>query len=210
MKREFGWAFVQHYLSTMTYSQVVKRDHDLLDAVVLAMLGKLSVPFDPSNPVHAAAAEAWKTDIKQRGVEPSLFEGSRESFKHAYPAGSYTEHDLETYACFMHASWENAQPMVSEVAGGKLWQDAYYECGIRLRFFVTDNGRIGMASTEAEPGDVVAVLFGARVPFLLRPVEEGYIVISSCYCYTIMRGQYTKQLKAAGRLKAETKTFVLR
>ena len=46
---------------------------------------------------------------------------------------------------------------------------------IGRRFFVTDKGYFGLAPHFATEGDLVCVLFGARVPFVLRPCmsEEG-------------------------------------
>ena len=41
------------------------------------------------------------------------------------------------------------------------------------RFFVTKNGSIGMGTQHIQEGDVVCILFGGRVPYTLRPANDG-------------------------------------
>lgn len=57
------------------------------------------------------------------------------------------------------------------------------------RFFTTETGLIGMASSKAKPGDVVCVLFGGRVPFSLRKVEDHYNLVGETYVHGFMDGR---------------------
>ncbi|KAK0630416.1 heterokaryon incompatibility protein-domain-containing protein, partial [Bombardia bombarda] len=71
-------------------------------------------------------------------------------------------------------------------------------------FFVTADGRQGLCPWTAREGDVVAVLDGGRVPFLLRPVyraggeaqggergvEEEFELAGECFVEGIMEGEY--------------------
>ncbi|KAM5341812.1 hypothetical protein ACJ41O_014843 [Fusarium nematophilum] len=71
------------------------------------------------------------------------------------------------------------------------------------RFFVTRKGYFGIGPECMEHGDVIAVLFGGRVPYVLREMGEGtYYFIGECYVHGIMdgevvdkwrRGKYTKE-----------------
>jgi hypothetical protein len=45
------------------------------------------------------------------------------------------------------------------------WQDR--------RFFRTQNGYLGLAPLGSQPGDIVAIIFGASTPFVLRPQRGG-------------------------------------
>ncbi|KAL2757799.1 hypothetical protein ACRALDRAFT_1079888 [Sodiomyces alcalophilus JCM 7366] len=59
------------------------------------------------------------------------------------------------------------------------------------RFFNTrKKGYWGTGPAVVQPGDVCAVLFGADVPFLLRPTETAgeYSVVGACYMYRIVDG----------------------
>ncbi|KAK7965287.1 HET-domain-containing protein [Apiospora saccharicola] len=52
-------------------------------------------------------------------------------------------------------------------------QAAYGELGLcRRRFFVTDQGHMGIGPPALKTGDEVCVLLGGEAPFVLRPVEE--------------------------------------
>jgi len=45
------------------------------------------------------------------------------------------------------------------------------------RLISTKKGRVGLAPTETKEGDLVVVLFGASLPFILRSEEDHYILV---------------------------------
>lgn len=50
-----------------------------------------------------------------------------------------------------------------------------------------------LGSDILEKGDVVVVLFGGRIPFILREREEGgWILIGECYVHGVMNGEALK------------------
>lgn len=53
----------------------------------------------------------------------------------------------------------------------------------------TEKGYLGMGPPAAEKGDLVFVLPGCTVPFVLRKIESGYRVIGECYTHGIMDGE---------------------
>ncbi|KAK8118392.1 uncharacterized protein PG998_003018 [Apiospora kogelbergensis] len=57
------------------------------------------------------------------------------------------------------------------------------------RFFVTDKGRIGIGPEPMAEGDRVVVLFGSRVPFVLRDVGLRFKLVGECYVAGLMEGQ---------------------
>lgn len=58
------------------------------------------------------------------------------------------------------------------------------------KFAVTHKARMGMVPEKAQEGDVVAVLPGGKVPFVLRLVSSGvYEVIGAAYIHGIMMGE---------------------
>jgi hypothetical protein len=73
-------------------------------------------------------------------------------------------------------------------------------CG--RRFVRTAKGNIGVAPAACEKDDVVVVLCGERVPFILRPVtgsrdgEKRYALIGDAYIHGIMKGETFKKVEA--------------
>jgi len=60
----------------------------------------------------------------------------------------------------------------------------------KRRFCVLEGGRLAFVPSTAMAGDVVAVLFGGEVPYVLRRVSSrGYLVIGECYVDGIMHGE---------------------
>jgi hypothetical protein len=66
-------------------------------------------------------------------------------------------------------------------------------------FFRTSDGYIGMAPDCIQEGDRVCIIYGADVPFILRPVDNGWLLIGESYCHGLMEGEYVHAL-AQGRL----------
>ncbi|RSL63260.1 hypothetical protein CEP54_005303 [Fusarium duplospermum] len=75
---------------------------------------------------------------------------------------------------------------------------------ISLRLFRTKKGYIGLCPPRAQPGDEVAILFGAPVPIVLREFDEGYVVIGTSYVHGIMDGEIIQDLRDQGKGMDET------
>jgi hypothetical protein len=60
----------------------------------------------------------------------------------------------------------------------------------RRRFCTTANGRLACVPKSSHEGDVICILFGGEVPYVLRPIRDGYYsVIGECYVDNIMHGE---------------------
>ncbi|KAJ4376237.1 hypothetical protein N0V83_001520 [Neocucurbitaria cava] len=58
------------------------------------------------------------------------------------------------------------------------------------RMFKTRHGRLGLAPPGAESGDVVCVLFGGDVPYVLRRMGmDNWLFVGECYLHDMMDGQ---------------------
>lgn len=55
--------------------------------------------------------------------------------------------------------------------------------------FTTTNGHIGLAPHGTKEGDLVFVILGADVPFVLRPYDDGCELIGEAYVQGIMDGE---------------------
>jgi hypothetical protein len=57
-------------------------------------------------------------------------------------------------------------------------------------FFVTHKGLMGLGPAEMQPEQVVVVLLGGRVPFVLcRQEEDRYQLVGECYTHGFMKGE---------------------
>lgn len=63
-----------------------------------------------------------------------------------------------------------------------------YACRGR-RLFRTTNGSLGLGPACTSIGDVVSVLQGGKVPYVLRPDGDSYHFLGECYIDNIMRGE---------------------
>ncbi|OTB18784.1 hypothetical protein K445DRAFT_364069 [Daldinia sp. EC12] len=66
-----------------------------------------------------------------------------------------------------------------------------------LRFrrpFVTVKKDLGVGPYEVLPGDIICLFPGGTVPFVLRKIDQHYILVGECYCHNIMQGSAVKHL----------------
>ncbi|KAK4442591.1 heterokaryon incompatibility protein-domain-containing protein [Podospora aff. communis PSN243] len=63
------------------------------------------------------------------------------------------------------------------------------------RFFCSDTGYHGITKAVPEDGDVVCVLIGADMPFLLRPYLDGYQLMGEVYLQGIMKGEVMRTIE---------------
>ena len=72
-------------------------------------------------------------------------------------------------------------------------------------FCSTQHSRLGFVPKNTKVGDVVCILYGSEVPYILRPRDDGsYAVIGECYVHGIMHGEVLSEAVH------ETKDFELR
>jgi hypothetical protein len=71
------------------------------------------------------------------------------------------------------------------------------------RFFISEKGYIGLAPSNAAPGDKIAVLFGGTVPYILRrnepesaeTSETTWTFLGDSYVHGIMDGEVIESLE---------------
>ena len=64
------------------------------------------------------------------------------------------------------------------------------------RFIITEGGKMGIAPPETYPGDLICVLYGGRVPYILRLNKSSplrgparYFFLGECYVHGCMEGE---------------------
>ncbi|KAI0543566.1 HET domain-containing protein [Xylaria curta] len=60
------------------------------------------------------------------------------------------------------------------------------------KFIVTLAGRMGIGPTGTKPGDLVFVIFGGGVPYILRKQESGFLFVGESYIHGLMDGEAVK------------------
>jgi hypothetical protein len=93
----------------------------------------------------------------------------------------------------------------------------HFMAGVRMyslnrRAFLTRDGRLGVGPKMMQPGDEVAVFFGGRLPFVIRPRAGHHVFVGSCYVRDdeLMWGTETEKIKFEKPGSAPVFTFELR
>jgi hypothetical protein len=73
------------------------------------------------------------------------------------------------------------------------------------RFFITKRGHLGIGPATLKEGDVCVVLYGAKVPFILRRLDFQYLLVGECYIHGIMRGEVLKWCQSGNLVEEEIK-----
>ncbi|KFA71306.1 hypothetical protein S40288_06701 [Stachybotrys chartarum IBT 40288] len=76
---------------------------------------------------------------------------------------------------------------------------------LKRRLIRTKKGYLGIGSYSPQTGDVVCVMYGGRVPLILRPrPDEGFDLVGDAYIHGIMHGEAMNLIKTG---EANTRTF---
>ena len=70
-----------------------------------------------------------------------------------------------------------------------LYQASLAYVAPQRKFFTTSRGSIGLGPRSMKRGDLVCILSGGAVPFILRKDEEYYTLIGESYVHGIMQGE---------------------
>lgn len=86
-----------------------------------------------------------------------------------------------------------------EVDDIDMFVDATVRACMNRRFFKTEGDELGLGPSILEPGDVLCVLFGAQMPFILRPTDHGvYHLAGEYYVHSLMDGRAIDEWKKSG------------
>ncbi|MCJ1254925.1 hypothetical protein MMC24_002741 [Lignoscripta atroalba] len=63
---------------------------------------------------------------------------------------------------------------------------------------VMSQGFLGVLPSDARVDDIIVIFFGGRVPFVLRPLDDGeFELVGPCYIHGIMDGEWLEAVRAA-------------
>ncbi|KAF5609078.1 heterokaryon incompatibility het-6 [Fusarium subglutinans] len=74
-------------------------------------------------------------------------------------------------------------------------------------FARSKKGYYVLGPSALQAGDIICVLFGCKVPFCLRRVEERYLLVGECYVHGLMKGE-AMRMPAEGEVEEQVFSLV--
>ncbi|RYP08673.1 hypothetical protein DL764_001801 [Monosporascus ibericus] len=135
--------------------------------------------------------EDWKTwteHISESGNMYGTLEEQREAFRSALQCQYHGNRTRRTDGSDQYFD------MAVGRTGGSLVDPKRTFGKAGRQFFGTSNGYMGRGLDEVQAGDIVVVLLGAKVPFVLRGCGHNshYRLVGECYLHGIMNGEVAK------------------
>jgi hypothetical protein len=78
---------------------------------------------------------------------------------------------------------------MQEMSEATIFQEQVFRACNGRSFFITQKGRMGLGPIEMTDGDVVAILLGSSVPFILREQGTQFTLVGECYVHGVMKGE---------------------
>jgi hypothetical protein len=159
----------------------------------------------PENPYHKQSPDEviWRTMICDKMGE-SLVEIMSEELRSVL-AWDHTKMSHECKAwCAVYGDPERvkeyylASEEIIRAHQERFMQTAVQYAGTSLnmmhwkRFAASAQGYLAVVPVASSPGDVVCVVMGAAVPFVLRKMQYGYQLIGECYVHGLMNGEVSE------------------
>ncbi|KAM6511880.1 hypothetical protein FALCPG4_016871 [Fusarium falciforme] len=74
---------------------------------------------------------------------------------------------------------------------GPLFLDSVTTACVGRCLFSTESNMRGVGPIDTRPGDMVCIIYGTAVPFVIRPCEgkQGYTLVGECYVQNLMHGE---------------------
>ena len=132
-----------------------------------------------------------------------LFEsGRRETFSRALVGDRMAEDGARVSDQFLKLVWqfrENVGNFLDgdpDIDGLKFIEHEQVESRLVYiasgrRFCLTRSGHVGWVPLETQKGDIVGLVCGSKVPLILRPAGDTYLVVGQSYIHGIMDGEAT-------------------
>ncbi|KAI0103385.1 HET domain-containing protein [Nemania sp. FL0031] len=151
-------------------------------------LWKVAVPFLLEGKPIADWVGPW---IKTTTAEQHLLCGrtAEQMFKDGV---AYLYNVLSSGACHHLINSRETTELLHELSmGGDAEAYAALASNFCLgrKFIITLEGRLGIGPTGAQPGDLIFVLFGGGVPYILRKQGTGFLFVGESYIHGLMGGE---------------------
>ncbi|KAI0155605.1 heterokaryon incompatibility protein-domain-containing protein [Pestalotiopsis sp. NC0098] len=182
----------------------------------------------PLERLLSAMTKGRDTQHRPLDITPSLQCLTAHAFRIMLRGGEPEDNELsnERYGRFGYASLEEARlalddafigpgapdiSTLSEALTPTEYEDAINAFNQMIRIlssqsnrplFVTKNGFVGVAPPAVANGDLVCLLEGSSIPFLLREMGQDYVLVGSCYVKGYSDGE-PLQLLENGTLRLE-------
>lgn len=115
-------------------------------------------------------------------LSPRISEGYRRVFFTAFADWS-VPHSADGYSDLPASLWAEVSKGIVSIIEDK-------------EMFITAKGYLGLAHESLQVGDVVCILSGGDVPFLLRPsaTDGTFELHSECYVHGVMNGEMVEKM----------------
>ncbi|KAF2113532.1 heterokaryon incompatibility protein-domain-containing protein [Lophiotrema nucula] len=107
------------------------------------------------------------------------------------PESHLTEHDAFVDNVKQWSAMEGLSSTLPPPPG-YMYLDAVTLNSRYRRLFRTTDGSLGNGPIAMAEGDVVCILLGGKVPYVLRPVDDHYRFVGECYVHNIMNGELAR------------------
>lgn len=97
--------------------------------------------------------------------------------------------------------------LAEKLSIGRGFYDYFRSLNAHWRLCLMQSGRYGWVREQAQVGDEIFIMYGAKVPFLFRPIEvdnpfardgRHYTMISTAYVQGVMDGEAIKGMRKNG------------
>ena len=78
-----------------------------------------------------------------------------------------------------------------QVGSWQRFREMFLMIGCRRRFFISEDGSMGVGPEAMRAGDIICVLFGGATPYILRRVGDSnnHLFVGECYVQGLMDGE---------------------
>lgn len=138
-----------------------------------------------------AVANAGEDDQKEILARSMIADTSRKFHR----AGKFSLQGLEAFRALYNAG---PFPRAEDIKLAVPYVEAVVHACSYRRFCGLDSGMVGLVPQVASKDDIVVVLQGGQWPFVLRPVEDYYLMIGQAYIDLVMDGAYVTRIEEEG------------
>jgi hypothetical protein len=149
--------------------------------------------------------ETFDLDEKSTSVQPANLEHRLESLQ-SWKDCIETALRGETFAAilepFLHEAggrsieWPDDIPTIHESLYFSRFQKCMQRCITDTVLFETKDGYLGLGPKMMRKGDLICVLLGSKVPFIMRKVDNHFILLGECFVLGLMDGEAIDWLEA--------------
>jgi hypothetical protein len=156
---------------------------DVVEVYWRTLIKNVIKPSEIAPPEYADHFKSWQQGLRE-------WAGLKEDFENSPDFAADKNDPSAVMAFYVKDEQKPRRERITEYAGSTArFEEVFSSLIGGCQFCITEQGYMGWVPASGQVGDQVCILYGCRIPYLIRPERSGFRLLGDVYLHGLMDGE---------------------